>query len=359
MKKYDWDTEKAIKMYQDGCSQREIGRAVGVHHSVIGNHMKEHNITNPKPFKRRVITIDMVKEEFENRGYKLITTKYKNSHQKLQYICSKHKDIGIQEIAYYNFHQGKGCPYCAGVAKLTYEEVKRSFVERGYKLVSTEYINNREKLKYICPKHEDKGILEIRYDSFQQGHGCKYCAEVAKHTIEDIKNEFNAKGYKLVSEEYKGNHEKLQFICKIHKSEGIQEKTYASFQQGHECKYCGYERIKNLGTYTPMMAEENKEEFSNTKAILYIIKCFNSEEQFYKIGVTKRTMEERFSCNTALPYNYKSLKEIKTNLYDAIYLEEKLHNYHKKYLYSPKIEFGGHTECFSQINIEAIKEIAS
>jgi len=36
--------------------------------------------------------------------------------------------------------------------KYTYEEVKKEFERRGYKLLSKEYKNAREKLEYICPK---------------------------------------------------------------------------------------------------------------------------------------------------------------------------------------------------------------
>lgn len=41
--------------------------------------------------------------------------------------------------------------------KIDYEMVKKEFDERGYILLSKEYHNNTEKLQYLCPLHLDKG----------------------------------------------------------------------------------------------------------------------------------------------------------------------------------------------------------
>ena len=58
--------------------------------------------------------------------------------------------------------------------KLTYEEVKERFINKGYELISQEYINANTKLEYICPKHRDKGIQEISIGSLSK-HGCYWC----------------------------------------------------------------------------------------------------------------------------------------------------------------------------------------
>lgn len=54
----------------------------------------------------------IIKQEFENCGYELITTEeeYKNCKQKLKYICQKH---GEQEISLDNLRRGKRCKYCS------------------------------------------------------------------------------------------------------------------------------------------------------------------------------------------------------------------------------------------------------
>ena len=47
--------------------------------------------------------------------------------------------------------------------KIDYEIVKKEFDERGYILLSKEYHNNTEKLQYLCPLHLDKGTQEITF----------------------------------------------------------------------------------------------------------------------------------------------------------------------------------------------------
>lgn len=37
--------------------------------------------------------------------------------------------------------------------KINYDMVKKEFEERGYVLLSSEYINNSTKLQYLCPNH--------------------------------------------------------------------------------------------------------------------------------------------------------------------------------------------------------------
>ena len=52
------------------------------------------------------------------------------------------------------------------------------------------------------------------------------------------------------------------------------------------------------------------------------------------------------------------LNEIQTNLYDAIYLEIKIHSLNKQYSYIPSIKFGGYTECFSHlVNLEELNQL--
>lgn len=40
--------------------------------------------------------------------------------------------------------------------KYTYDDVKKEFEEKDYKLLSTKYVNCNTKMKYICNKHRDK-----------------------------------------------------------------------------------------------------------------------------------------------------------------------------------------------------------
>ncbi len=136
--------------------------------------------------------------------------------------------------------------------KLTYKEVKRVFESRGYQLLSTEYFNNKSKLKYICPnRHEG----EITFDSFRSGKGCPICgreqakqknldtlfreADKKRLSFDKVKKEFEEHGFTLISTEYKNNQTSLNCIC----PEGHRITTnYKSFHIHHSCKKCVQEK---------------------------------------------------------------------------------------------------------------------
>ena len=85
----------------------------------------------------------------------------------------------------------------------------------------------------------------------------------------------------------------------------------------------------------------------NIPAKVYLIKCLHGDESFYKIGVTTKTVKDRFSRGKDMPYQYRVIQTFETNLYNALVLEK-----HIKDLfcfsngYTPKMEMHGYTECF-------------
>lgn len=82
---------------------------------------------------------------------------------------------------------------------------------------------------------------------------------------------------------------------------------------------------------------------------VYIIKCWNEEEEFYKIGRTFKRTNNRFHHSSIMPYNYEIIKEIIGDAEEIIKLELKLKNEHKIFKYTPKLEFCGMHECYSKI----------
>jgi len=179
------------------------------------------------------LTYKYVKKQIESvNEYKLLSTEYINSKTKLKVQCDKGH---IYKVRYGNFQQGKRCPYCAGLLKLEYDFVKKQIENiKGYKLISKKYINNKTRLKIKC----DKGhIYETNWRNFQQGYRCLKCVKLdykyVKEQIESVKD------YKLLSTEYINNYTKLKVQCnKGHKY----KTTYANFQQGYRCSICSYNK---------------------------------------------------------------------------------------------------------------------
>jgi len=122
--------------------------------------------------------------------------------------------------------------------KYTYEVVTSKFKERGYKLISKEYINCKEKLQYICLIHQDKGIQEISFDKFIRGQGCTYCSNCHKSTDDEIEIICNNLDFKFVNVYSENGKKYVNFVCNKHINKGIQHKSLADLKSGRGCKYC-------------------------------------------------------------------------------------------------------------------------
>lgn len=135
---------------------------------------------------RRKITYDLVKQEFDERGYELISTKYVNNSTKLRYICPKHRDKGILEMTFGNFTQGRGCPYCSGKVRKTQEEYEADLAEKKPTIkVVGKYVNLKTKIKHECL------VCGYRWDVLPDNmlhmpNGCPKCGKRAPLTKDDV-----------------------------------------------------------------------------------------------------------------------------------------------------------------------------
>lgn len=140
----------------------------------------------------RKITYDLVKQEFDERDYELLSKEYINNSSKLQYICPRHRDKGIIEITFANFTKGKGCPYCANRVRKTQEEYEVELAQKKPTIrVIGKYVNLKTKIEHeclICGYHWDvlpDNMLHAR-------NGCPKCSNKLLVTqqgfIDKVKN---------------------------------------------------------------------------------------------------------------------------------------------------------------------------
>jgi len=142
-------------MYKDNCLWKVKYICPFKHEHValwtnwIQGHRCPYCARNAKP------TIEFIRSEFKKENYKLLTTEYVNAYQKLDYICPQgHK----YSIRWNDWHRNHRCPYCEGNARLTIEFIRFEFKKEGYKLLSNKYVNAFQKLNYICPKGHKASI---------------------------------------------------------------------------------------------------------------------------------------------------------------------------------------------------------
>ncbi len=199
----------------------------------------------------RRLTIDFVREEFNKADFELISDIYINAHEKLVYRCKKHPEY-IQTITWNDFKQGCRCTYCINKRVISIELVKKEFDDAGLILLSKEYVNAKTYLEYLCPIHSNE-VQQITYNSFQQGHGCKYCgydkASInSRLDFNNISEKFNECNYTLITtkDEYVDTHSLLKYVCPHH-PDTIQEISAKSFLYNNaRCKLCAIERNSDL-----------------------------------------------------------------------------------------------------------------
>jgi hypothetical protein len=117
--------------------------------------------------------------------------------------------------------------------KLSYNHVFNVFAKEGYKLLSKNYVNSREKVEFICPNGHTHSITLSAFTN--QGQRCSICSKRKKHNLQEIKDIFNNVGWKLLSTVYINNKQVLDVLCNKGHKISI---NLNNFLNGWRCKKC-------------------------------------------------------------------------------------------------------------------------
>jgi len=186
-------------------------------------------------------TLDLVKNEIEFFGFKLLTETYVNNKQKLQIKCKNHHLI---EKSLDKFKQNPTCPFCQKTQKYT-QAFKHDFLKKiGYKFCSNETIKYKQKQTFICDKnHYFVTSFEML---FSRGHKCNLCNKYKPKNYLKVKEIIeSSSNYKLVSDKYINAHEKIKIQC----NHGhIYESSLSNFQAGKRCPNCWLQKKESKGS---------------------------------------------------------------------------------------------------------------
>ncbi len=206
--------------------------------------------------------------------------------------------------------------------KYTYKQVKKIFEDRDCELLQDYYVGCDTKMKFLCSCGEE-GEIDL-YHFHKRGQYCKKCAgkriaEKLKFSYKKVKKIFEKGGCILISKIYKGNREKLKYICNCEEEAEI---TLSEFMKGGRCKKCGIKKCANKRRYS---YKEVKEIFEKGGCILisktykeshdkleYICNCEEEAEitlsEFIKGGRCNKCAGKRAA--EKLRYSYKEIEEI-------------------------------------------------
>lgn len=357
---------------------------------------KDFTVTNTETFLIKAKLI-------HNNFYDYSLVKYIKSSSKIKIICPVH---GIFEQTPNAHLSGQGCPMCSNNKISTSDEfIKKAKNIHGnkYDYSLVEYKNNCIKVKIICHIH---GEFQQKPTNHLQGQGCMLCginsaAENKRKTTKDFvtkARQSHGKKYDYTLVEYKGVNVAVKIICPIH-GEFLQKPAH--HLQGKGCQQCKLDSIKkkqrktteefikeseiihNLfysyentvyinskikveitcpihGSFWQLPSnhlkgcgcpvchkEKNLLEWCDRYkiGILYLLECFNETERFLKIGITSKTIQERYPTKERMPYEYKILYNEKGGSTDITRLELLIKRNFIKY--TPLLSFGGSsTETF-------------
>lgn len=271
---------------------------------------------------------------------------YTRNNVKVKIICNQCKDTFSQTP---NGHLlGQGCASCAGCKRLTTEQ----FIEKAeaihgkntYDYSQVDYKRSLSKVNVICPTH---GLFQTKPNWMLSGRGCPACGrertkqpKIKFSTFVRRSNIKHDSRYTYEASSYHNVESMVLIHCADH---GSFRQRAADHMAGHGCVKCG-RNINGFGR-SNFVDICNK---SGGQGRLYVIKCYQDNEVFYKVGITSRTVKQRY--NVKFPYKYDivfSIKEDAAYIYD---LENKIHALLKGHHYSPKIDFKGSVyECFTKI----------
>ncbi len=226
-----------------------------------------------------------------------------------------------------------------------------------YSYSKVDWVSDTVKVIITCPIHGD---FEQVPNSHKSGTGCYYCGRVktiSKQTqkFTDFLNkarEVHGDKYEYFEDEFTNSSNKTKIKCIKH--DHIFHQTPNNHLAGQNCSLCGRETLTqkqrdiNIEPWTHhgwVEKAKRSKYFDSFK--VYVIRCWNEDETFYKIGRSFNKIKQRFK-SIAMPYDYEVIKCIEhEDGLEICRIEHESLRLNKANKYVPKIKFGGGNECFS------------
>lgn len=236
-------------------------------------------------------------------------------------------------------------------------EEKLKILESNFKNKCSELHNNKydySRVKYVkntipviikCLVH-DVEFTQMPAEHLSGKTGCRQCvrSKQPQTKLKDVNlfikqaKEIHGDQFDYSEVDYKGTHRHVMIKCKKHDSIFLQAPSHHLYGK-NGCQLC-----KNKGHKWSRNDFVNK--YENTPCLFYIIKCIDGDEEFYKLGITGKTLNKRYN-NYNLPYDYITILEYTdtaANVWDLEYHYKKIF----KHLYYKPLKYfhGSSTETF-------------
>jgi len=179
--------------------------------------------------------VSELKNIAKSLGGKLLSTKYINSNETLEWECKK----GHRWFASANSVKNakSWCKTCAGLDKSTIEDMQRLALTRGGKCLSSEYVDSRTELEWECAKGHR---WFAKPNNIKHRTWCRICSNKEKLTIELMQKIAKQKGGKCLSSRYVNIKTNLQWECAKGHKWFATPNNVKNYQQW--CRLCSFEK---------------------------------------------------------------------------------------------------------------------
>lgn len=143
---------------------------------------------------RKRLTIEFVRESFEKEGYILLSTVYVSCETPLKYICPGGHE---GNIIWSSWNRGHRCSECSGNKRLTIGFVKKEFEKENYIFLTKKYKNSNQKLEYICPDGHIGKISWDNWRGGHRCKRCGSKNRPNRYSIKFVYEQFDKEGYIL------------------------------------------------------------------------------------------------------------------------------------------------------------------
>lgn len=257
------------------------------------------------------------KEIVESKGLKYIDTRRQNGILIIDYVCSKHEEIGIQTMQRnYMLKHAIGCPYCHGHSLPEWYVMKKiKEINPNIELLEP-YENMTKRIKCRCKKHDYISTKSVQ--DILKGSGCKYCgieklSEKSYLSDKEVQDRVVARHPHIKLIKYCGANDKAsEWYCEKHHQffKKVYSKLLTTEHSG--CKLCYQEHMKNLCGLT---FDEFSQRLHNIHPDLEIISEYKGLNHPIKIHCNKHdyTYVTTGACilrrKNCCPKSFKTYKE--------------------------------------------------
>jgi hypothetical protein len=281
-------------------------------------------------FKMRAILVHEDKYQYALSGYR-------DTDNKVKIMCPEHGEF---EQHFFSHLKGGQCPMC--LQKKTRIQTDEFLVRAAnihFDRYNYEHVDCNGSNSIIDIECKQHGMFKQVVSQHLIGSGCRACyVDSTKLSIEQFLADCRLKHnnrYDYAKVSYNTIRDKIIVICREH-GEFLQ--TAHDHKHGGGCPQCA-EYFRNLDNKPP-----------NTPCYLYYLTLKTESLIFYKIGITTKSVNKRFSALMKDNTEIVEQSSILTTLHNAIVAEQQIlmeFANHKLVMSDTLKHTGGGSECFA------------